>query len=202
MPRHSILVLILLALCTSAVCGSPKVTRHPLVQSADSLSAISPRTVNPLFGLSAMIAEALPSVNSDGTANQARQDMAVKMGVDSLVRNKLIDAPSLTITVDDMKYFAVTVTHTMSGYKDIRITSPLLVWLKTVVKSNTDSSGVVNWTGCTATQPCVQGDVNDLVSIALTAGQVTLDPGVTPDQLKAFAFDLAKAVDAYNQAGY
>ncbi len=202
MPRYVRLAFLLLALSAVAFCGSKTATKRPLAQTADKISSFSPRTVNPLLGLSSMVAQALPPTNSDGTLNQSRQDAAVQAAVDSLVRNGLIAPPDPTITVDDMKYFAVLLTRLMNNYKDVQVTSPILVWLKAVVKSNTSSSGTVNWSDCTATSTCVQGDVNDLVAIAMSGGQVRLDPGVTQAQLQAFAFDLAKIVDAYNRAGY
>jgi len=176
--------------------------RHPLQQTTQEISNYDPRLINPLLATSTMISQMLPNTNSDGTLNQIRQDNAVAAAVQSMVKNGLVPAPTSTIPLSDMQTFAIAVAHSQNQYKDVQITTPLLLFIKNIVASDTDANGVVNWTGCTATVTCVQQDTSDLISIAIAAGQVKLDPGVTTTQLQAFAYDLAKAVDAYNKAGY
>jgi hypothetical protein len=150
---------------------------------------------------STMISQMLPPTNSDGTVNQTRQDAAVNSAVQSLVNNKLVPAPTTNIPVADMQAFALSIAHSQNLYKDVQISTPLLLLIKNIVASDT-TNGVVNWTGCTATSTCVQQDVNDLISMAINAGQIKLDPGVSVSQMQAFGYDLAKIVDAYNKAGY
>lgn len=191
-------VLLLTAVPTFASGGN----RHPLQQTAQEISNYDPRLINPLLATSTMISQMLPPTNSDGTLNQARQDSAVTAAVQSMVRNGLVPPPTNTVTQSDMQAFAIAVAHSQNQYKDVQITTPLLLFIKNIVASDTDANGVVNWTGCTATVTCVQEDTKDLISIAITAGQLKLDSGCTAAQLQAFAFDLAKAVDAYNKAGY
>ncbi len=176
--------------------------KRPLQQTSREIGSYDPRLINPLMATSTMISQMLPPTNSDGTANQARQDSAVNSAVQSLVSNGLIPAPTTSIPISDMQSFALSVTRSQNQYKDVQITTPLLLFIKNIVASNTNASGVVNWTGCTATATCVQQDVNDLISIALQAGQIKLDPGMSVAQMQAFAYDLAKIVDAYNRAGY
>ncbi len=101
-----------------------------------------------------------------------------------------------------MQSFALSISHSQNNYKDVQIATPLLMLIKNIVASDTSTSGVVNWTGCTATVTCVQQDVNDLISMAVSGGQIKLDPGVSVAQMQAFGYDLAKIVDAYNRAGY
>ncbi len=203
MRRWFFLLPIALWLSIPAPCATkPQPTKRPLLQTAREMTGYSPRLVNPLIAVSTMISQTLPATNSDGTLNQTRQDTAVNSAVQSLVNNGLVPPPDSTIPIADMQYFAITVTQSLNRYKDVQIASPLLGWVKMIVASNTDSSGVVNWTGCTATSTCVQGDIADLISIAIASGQVKLDPGVTQAQLQAFAYDLAQIVDTYNRAGY
>lgn len=192
------IVLLVTAVQTFAFGGN----RHPLQQTTQEISNYNPRLINPLLAVSTMISQMLPPTNSDGTLNQARQDNAVTAAVQSMVRNGLVPPPTGNITQSDMQSFAIAVAHSQNRYKDVQITTPLLLFIKNIVASDTDANGVVNWTGCTATATCVQQDTSDLISIAIAAGQVKLDPGCTTAQLQAFAFDLAKAVDAYNRAGY
>lgn len=150
---------------------------------------------------STMIAQMLPPVNSDGTANQARQDAAVNSAVQSLVNNKLVPAPTYQIPLSDMQSFALSIAHSQNRYKDVQISTPILLLIKNIVASDT-VNGTVNWTNCTGTATCVQQDVNDLISIAISAGQIKLDPGISVAQMQAFGYDLAKIVDAYNKAGH
>jgi hypothetical protein len=200
MPRLFTVVLLLLAFTTFAVAAPGN--RRPLQQTTQEYSSYDPRLINPLLAMSTMISQMLPATNSDGTANPTRQDNAVKSAVASLVKNGLVPTPTNSITQTDMQSFALAVTHSQNQYKDVQITTPLLVFIKNIVKSDTDSNGVVNWKGCTATATCVQQDVNDLISIAIDAGQIKLDPGISKAQMQAFAYDLAVAVDVYNRAGY
>ena len=175
--------------------------RRPLQQTSREIGTYDPRLINPLMATSTMISQMLPPTNSDGTANQTRQDNAVNSAVQSLVNNKLVPAPTSTIPLGDMQSFALSITHSQNQYKDVQIATPLLMLIKNIVASDT-VNGVVNWTGCTATVTCVQQDVNDLISMAVSGGQIKLDPGVSIAQMQAFGYDLAKIVDAYNKAGY
>jgi hypothetical protein len=196
--RWTSIVLLVTAVPTFVFGGN----RHPLQQTTQEISNYNPRLINPLLAVSTMISQMLPPTNSDGTLNQARQDNAVVAAVQSMIRNGLVPPPTTYIPQSDMQAFAIAVAHSQNQYKDIQITTPLLLFIKNIVASDTDANGVVNWTGCTATVTCVQEDTNDMISIALAAGQIKLDPRCTTAQLQAFAYDLAKAVDAYNKAGY
>ncbi len=201
--RRTTIVLAILCLSSSLTfAGNGGATKRPLQQTSKDITNYDPRLINPLMAMSTMISQMLPPTNSDGTLNQARQDTAVKGAVYSLVNNGLVPAPTVVIPITDMESFALSMTHSQNQYKDVQITTPLLLFIKSIVKSNTDANGVVNWTGCTATATCVQQDVGDLISIAIQAGQLKLDPGVSKSQMQAFAFDLAKIVDEYNRAGY
>ncbi len=175
--------------------------KRPLQQTSREIGTYDPRLINPIMATSTMIAQMLPPTNSDGTANQARQDAAVNSAIQSLVNNNLVPAPTFNIPLADMQSFGLSIAHSQNQYKDVQITTPLLLMIKNIVASDT-TNGVVNWTGCTATATCVQQDVNDLISMAVSGGQLKLDPGVSLAQMQAFGYDLAKIVDAYNRAGY
>lgn len=197
-----VLYLFLLLSCFSPLAIAGSNNRHPLLQTSNEISNYNPRLINPLMATSTMISQMLPPTNSDGTANQTRQDTAVNSAVQSLVSNGLVPAPTSTIPLSDMKSFALSIAHSQNKYKDVQISTPLLLLIKNVVASDTDANGVVNWTNCTATTTCVQQDINDLISMAVSGGQIKLDPGISMSQMQAFGYDLAKIVDAYNRAGY
>lgn len=196
--RYAFLTLLCLAACFS-FAGN---TKRPLLQTSNDINAYDPRLINPLMATSTMISQMLPPSNSDGSLNQARQDAAVKSAVQSLVNNGLVPAPTTSIPLADMQSFALSIAHSQNNYKDVQIATPLLMLIKNIVASDTNSAGAVNWTACTATVTCVQQDVNDLISMAVSGGQIKLDPGVSVSQMQAFGYDLAKIVDAYNRAGY
>lgn len=193
--------LFLLLLCCSSFAFAGN-TKRPLLQTSNEISSYDPRLINPLMATSTMISQMLPPTNSDGTLNQTRQDNAVNSAVQSLVNNGLVPAPTASIPLADMQSFALSIAHSQNSYKDVQISTPLLMLIKNIVGSDTNSAGAVNWTGCTATVTCVQQDVNDLISMAVNGGQIKLDPGVSMSQMQAFGYDLAKIVDAYNHAGY
>jgi hypothetical protein len=198
MSRVLSCVLLLSFLPPFAFAGN---TKRPLLQTSNEINTYDPRLINPLMATSTMIAQMLPPTNSDGTLNQARQDTAVKSAVQSLVNNGLVPAPTSTIPLSDMQSFALSVAHSQNQYKDVQISTPLLLLIKNVVASDT-TNGQVNWTNCTATTTCVQQDINDLISMAVSGGQITLATGVTLQQMQAFGYDLAKIVDTYNRSGY
>jgi hypothetical protein len=198
MSRLLSCILILSFLTSFAVAGN---TKRPLLQTSNEINTYDPRLINPLMATSTMIAQMLPPTNSDGTLNQPRQDTAVTAAVQSLVNNGLVPAPTSAIPLSDMQSFALSIAHSQNQYKDVQISTPLLLLIKNVVASDT-TNGVVNWTNCTATTTCVQQDINDLISMAVSNGQITLATGVTIRQMQAFGYDLAKVVDAYNRAGY
>jgi len=200
MCRFLSVVLLLCSFNSLAFAGSS--LRRPLQQTSHEITSYDPRLINPIMATSTMISQMLPPTNSDGTANLARQDAAVVSAVQSLVKNGLVPAPTYSIPLSDMQSFALAITHSQNQYKDVQILTPLLLLVKNVVKSDTDANGVVNWTGCTPTVTCVQQDINDLISIAVSAGQVKLDPNISISQMQAFGYDLAKIVDAYNRSGY
>ncbi len=197
--RARYLFLFLICLASFAFAGN---TKRPLLQTSNEISSYDPRLINPIMATSTMISQLLPPTNSDGTLNQTRQDTAVKSAIQSLVNNGLVPPPTTSIPVSDMQSFALSITHSQNNYKDVQIASPLLMLIKNIVASDTNAAGVVNWTACSATVTCVQQDVNDLISMAVSGGQIKLDPGISLAQMQSFGYDLAKIVDAYNRAGY
>lgn len=144
-----------------------------------------------LVGISSAIADAMPPTNSNGSANQAAQDLAVEKIVSAAVSNNLA-TPFTGVTTQDMQWFSLDMVSAMNdnnGYMSLMTPGVGLRIVDSYVVTATSGS-TVNWT-------LVDASIANAVTSFIKSGLIKVPSGVTTDNVTAFLQATAKAIDSY-----
>ena len=153
----------------------------------------TPSTALFLLGTSGAVADAMPPANADGSPNQAAQEAAVNAIVDSALRNGLITLPQ-GVTGDQLKLFARNLCAAMPQNNGVNLSpGALLRLLDSFVVSATGAGGTVGWVQ-------VSSSISPVVDGLISSGLLKLPAGVTANNVKQFALDVAMTIQDYKIA--
>jgi hypothetical protein len=148
-----------------------------------------------LLGLASAVADALPPTNSNGSANQAAQDVAAAQIVNAAISNGLVNVGG-AVTAQDMQWFVLDIVGAMNvnnGYMSLLTPGISLRLIDSALQTATTGSGataIVNWSQADSTiSSGFQGFV--------TSGLVKLPSGVTSSMMISFLESVAQAIVTY-----
>lgn len=144
-----------------------------------------------LVGISSAIADAMPPTNSDGSTNQAAQDLAVEQIVSAAVANNLAN-PFTGVTTQDMQWFSLDMVSAMNdsnGYMSLMTPGVGLRIVDSYVVTATSGS-TVNWT-------LVDASIANAVDSFIKSGMIKIPSGVSTANVTSFLQATAKAIDSY-----
>jgi hypothetical protein len=147
-----------------------------------------------LVGLSSAVADAMPPVNADGTANPTAQTNAIMQAVSAASSNGITFPPS-GVSLLDLQHFALDVAGAMNDNQgalelltpgiSLRIIDSYLI--------TATANGKVSWTD-------VDAKLSTAVSNFISSGLIKIPPGMTRTQVSSFANSLAQAIYNYKVA--
>jgi hypothetical protein len=147
-----------------------------------------------LVGLSSAVADAMPPVNADGTANSTAQTNAIMQAVSAASSNGITPPPS-GVSLLDLQHFALDVASAMNDNQGaLELLTPgisLRIIDSYIITATT--SGQVSWTD-------VDAKLSTAVSNFISSGLMKVPPGMTRAQVTSFADSLAQIINTYKVA--
>jgi len=147
-----------------------------------------------LVGLSSAVADAMPPVNADGTANQTAQNNAIIAAVSAASRDGLTSAPA-GVSLLDLQHFSLDLAGAMNDNQGtLELLTPgisLRIIDSFILTATTD--GQVSWTQ-------VNADLSTAVANFISSGLIKVPPGLTLAQVTSFADSLATIIQTYKVA--
>lgn len=147
-----------------------------------------------IVGISSAIADAMPPINADGTANTAAQQAAISQITSALVANGLATLPSET-TEKDLQYFSMDIVgamNTSGGYLQLMTPGISLRVIDSYVVTGTSNSSV-NWS-------VVDASLSNALSNMVTSGLIKIPSGISQSQLNSFVDSVAQAIWTYKES--
>lgn len=144
-----------------------------------------------LVGLSSAVADAMPPVNADGSANQVAQNNAILQAVSAASHNGLTPLPT-GVSLLDLQHFALDVAGAMNdsqGALELLTPGISLRIIDSYVITGT-TNGQVSWSQ-------VNASLSSAVSTFISSGLMKVPPGMTVAQVTAFADSLAQIINTY-----
>jgi len=147
-----------------------------------------------LVGLSSAVADAMPPVNADGTANSTAQTNAIMQAVGAASSNGIARPPS-GVSLLDLQHFALDVASAMNDNQGaLELLTPgisLRIIDSYIITATT--SGQVSWTD-------VNAKLSTAISNFISSGLMKVPPGLTRTQVTSFADSLAQVINTYKVA--
>ena len=147
-----------------------------------------------LVGLSSAVADAMPPVNADGSANPTAQNNAILQAVSAASHNGFAPPPS-GVSLLDLQYFALDVAGAMNdnqGALELLTPGISLRIIDSYVITAT-SNGQVSWSE-------VNAKLSTAVSNFISSGLMKVPLGMTRAQVTSFADSLAQIIHTYKVA--
>lgn len=144
-----------------------------------------------LVGASSAIADAMPPTNSNGTANQAAQDLTVTQIVDAAVSNRMANTAA-GITLQDLQWFSLDITNAMNdnnGVMSMLTPGVSLRIIDSYIVTGT-TNGTVNWT-------IVDASLSTAVDNFIASGMMKVPGLMTTAELKSFVDAVARSISSY-----
>jgi hypothetical protein len=146
------------------------------------------------------VADAMPPLNANGTANQAAQDAAITAIVAAEFANQFVTLPQGT-SLQDLEWFAEDVAAPMNdnqGYMQLLTPGAALRLLDSyIVAATTPGAGgaaaTVNW-------QTVETNISNVVDTFTNAGLIKIPAGETSTHLKALMLAVAEEIVTYKTA--
>jgi hypothetical protein len=147
-----------------------------------------------LVGLSSAVADAMPPVNADGTANPTAQTDAIMQAVSAASSDGITPPPS-GVSLLDLQHFALDVASAMNDNQGaLELLTPgisLRIIDSYIITATTN--GQVSWTD-------VDAKLSTAVSNFISSGLMKVPPGMTRAQVTSFAESLAQIIHTYKVA--
>jgi hypothetical protein len=144
-----------------------------------------------IVGTSSAIADAMPPLNADGSANQNAQDLAVTQAVSAAVSNGLANATSAT-ALQNLQWFSLDVTNAMNDNNGVMAMLTPGVSLRII-----DSYIVTGTTNATVNWTVVDASLSTAVDNLIASGLTKLPSTLSAAQLKSFISALARVIYNY-----
>jgi hypothetical protein len=144
-----------------------------------------------IVGTSSAIADAMPPLNANGSANQSAQDLAVTEIVSAAVSNGLANAASRT-ELQNLQWFSLDVTSAMNENNGMMAVLTPGVSLRII-----DSYIVAATTKATVNWVEVDSSLSTAVDNLIGSGLTKLPSGLSAVQLKSFISTLARVIYNY-----
>jgi hypothetical protein len=144
-----------------------------------------------IVGTSSAIADAMPPLNANGSANQSAQDLAVTQIVSAAVSNGLANAASPT-ALQNLQWFSLDVTSAMNENNGMMAVLTPGVSLRII-----DSYIVAATTKATVNWVEVDSSLSTAVDSLIGSGLTRLPSGLSAVQLKSFISALARVIYNY-----
>jgi hypothetical protein len=144
-----------------------------------------------LVSVSSAIADAMPPTNSNGSANQAAQDLAVTQAVDAAISNQLANTAA-GVTLQDLQWFSLDITNAMNDNNGVMAMLTPGVALRIIdsyVVTGT-TNGTVDWT-------TVDASLSTAVDNFIASGMMKVPGMITTAELKTFVITLAHVISDY-----
>jgi hypothetical protein len=147
-----------------------------------------------LVGLSSAVADAMPPVNANGTANPTAQNNAIMQAVSAASRYGFTPPPT-GVSLADLQHFSLDVASAMNDNQGaLELLTPgisLRIIDSYIITATTN--GQVSWTE-------VDAKLSTAVANFISSGLMKLPPRRTLAQLTSFADSLAQIIQTYKVA--
>ena len=147
-----------------------------------------------LVGLSSAVADAMPPVNADGSANPTAQNNAIIQAVSAASREGFAPLPS-GVSLPDLQHFSLDVAGAMNdnqGALELLTPGISLRIIDSYIITGT-TNGQVSWAQ-------VDANLSTAVSNFISSGLMKVPPGMTVAQVTSFAESLAQIIHTYKVA--
>jgi hypothetical protein len=147
-----------------------------------------------LLGLSSAVADAMPPINANGSANTSAQNAAIGSIVTAAVADHLISLPT-GVSVTQLQYFCMDIVAAMddnSGYLALLTPGVSFRMVDSYVVSST-VNGTVNWSDVNSGLAAAVGNL-------IKSGLIKVPSGVTAQDIEWFSDAMAKSIYTYKTA--
>jgi hypothetical protein len=145
-----------------------------------------------IVGLASAVADALPPINADGSANQAAQSAAMNSIVDAGIANGFLNLPAET-NAQDLKWFSLDLVRAMNANNGILLSPGTMLRVIDSYVVSSMTNGTVNWT-------LANSGIATMMNSLASTGFLKLPPAITPVQARQFAQSLAQITFSYRTA--
>jgi hypothetical protein len=147
-----------------------------------------------LVGLSSAVADAMPPLNADGSANEAAQNNAIIQAV-SAANHSGLTPPPAGVTLLDLQHFSLDIAGAMNDNQGaLELLTPgisLRIIDSYIVTATTN--GQVSWSE-------VNASLSTAVANFVSSGLMKVPPGMTLAQVTSFTDSLAQIIQTYKVA--
>jgi hypothetical protein len=147
-----------------------------------------------LVGLSSAVADAMPPLNADGTANEAAQNNAIIQAV-SAANHSGLTPPPAGVTLLDLQHFSLDIAGAMNDNQGaLELLTPgisLRIIDSYIVTATTN--GQVSWSE-------VNASLSTAVAKFVSSGLMKVPAGMTLAQVTSFTDSLAQIIQTYKVA--